>query len=45
MDLELDMNVWKYHQTIIWLGKENISDRHFVKMIVEIAQENTHRNV
>jgi F420-nonreducing hydrogenase I cytochrome b subunit len=33
--LELDPNVWKYHKAIFWSGEEDISDRHFVKVIEE----------
>ncbi len=37
--LELDPDVWKYHKAIFWSGKEDLSDRHFVKVIGEIDQK------
>ena len=44
--LELDPDAWKYHKAIFWSGKEDLSDRHFVKVIEEgrskkSQQENT----
>lgn len=33
--IELDPDVWKYHKAIFWSGKEDLSDRHFVKVIEE----------
>ena len=33
--IELDPNVWKYHKAIFWSGEEDLSDRHFVKVIEE----------
>jgi F420-nonreducing hydrogenase I cytochrome b subunit len=33
--LELDPKVWKYHKAIFWSGKEDLSDRNFVKVIGE----------
>ncbi len=37
--LEFDPDVWKYHKAIFWSGKEDLSDRHFVKVIEEKDQE------
>jgi F420-nonreducing hydrogenase I cytochrome b subunit len=37
--LELDPNVWKYHKAIFWSGEEDLSDRHFVKVIEESDQK------
>jgi len=37
--IELDPYVWKYHKAIFWSGKENLSDRHFVKVIEEDEQK------
>lgn len=37
--LELDPDVWKYHKAIFWSGKEDLSDRHFVKVIEESDQK------
>ena len=37
--LELDPDVWKYHKAIFWSGKEDLSDRHFVKVIDESDQK------
>ena len=31
--LELDPKVWKYYKAIFWSGKEDLSDKHFVKII------------
>ena len=33
--LEFDPDVWKYHKAIFWSGKEDLSDKHFVKAIEE----------
>lgn len=41
--LELDPNVWKYHRAIFWSGKEDLSDRHFVKVIEETDQKRATR--
>jgi F420-nonreducing hydrogenase I cytochrome b subunit len=37
--LELGPNVWKYHKAIFWSGEENLSDKHFVKVIEESDQK------
>ena len=37
--IELDPNAWKYHKAIFWSGKEDLSDRHFVKVIEEGEQK------
>jgi len=37
--LEFDPDVWKYHKAIFWSGKEDLSDRHFVKVIEEGDQK------
>jgi methanophenazine hydrogenase, cytochrome b subunit len=37
--LELDPDVWKYHKAIFWSGKEDLSDRHFVKVLEESDQK------
>lgn len=37
--LEFDPDVWKYHKAIFWSGKEDLSDRHFVKVIEEKDQK------
>ncbi|HII80437.1 MAG TPA: cytochrome B [Methanosarcina sp.] len=37
--LEFDPDVWKYHKAIFWSGKEDLSDRRFVKVIEEEDQE------
>jgi cytochrome b subunit of formate dehydrogenase len=37
--LEFDPDVWKYHKAIFWSGKEDLSDRHFVKVIEESDQK------
>jgi methanophenazine hydrogenase, cytochrome b subunit len=39
--LELDPDAWKYHKAIFWSGKEDLSDRHFVKVIEEDDQKGT----
>jgi methanophenazine hydrogenase, cytochrome b subunit len=36
--LEFDPDAWKYHKAIFWSGKEDLSDRHFVKVIEENDQ-------
>lgn len=36
--LEFDPDAWKYHRAIFWSGKEDLSDRHFVKVIEENDQ-------
>lgn len=41
--IELDPNVWKYHRAIFWSGKEDLSDRHFVKVIEETYQKGATR--
>ena len=41
--IELDPNVWKYHRAIFWSGKEDLSDRHFVKVIEETDQKGATR--
>lgn len=33
--LEFDPKVWKYHKAIFWSGKEDLSERHFVRVIEE----------
>ncbi|AAM04569.1 TPA: cytochrome B [Methanosarcina acetivorans] len=33
--LEFDPKVWKYHKAIFWSGKEDLSDRNFVKVVEE----------
>jgi methanophenazine hydrogenase, cytochrome b subunit len=33
--IEFDPDAWKYHKAIFWSGKEDLSDRHFVKVIEE----------
>jgi F420-nonreducing hydrogenase I cytochrome b subunit len=33
--LEFDPKVWKYHKAIFWSGKEDLSDRNFVRVIEE----------
>lgn len=35
---ELDPDVWKYHKAIFWSGKEDLSDRPFVRVIEESDQ-------
>ena len=37
--IELDPYAWKYHKAIFWSGKEDLSDRHFVKVIEETDQK------
>lgn len=37
--LEFDPHVWKYHKAIFWSGKEDLSDRHFVREIEESDQK------
>ncbi|WP_269851571.1 cytochrome B [Methanosarcina horonobensis] len=37
--LEFDPDVWKYHKAIFWSGKEDLSDRHFVRVIEEKDQK------
>lgn len=37
--IEFDPNAWKYHKAIFWSGKEDLSDRHFVKVIEEGEQK------
>jgi cytochrome b subunit of formate dehydrogenase len=37
--LELDPDAWKYHKAIFWSGNEDLSDRHFVKVIEEDEQK------
>ena len=37
--LEFDPDAWKYHKAIFWSGKEDLSDRHFVKVIEENDQK------
>ncbi|AGF97555.1 methanophenazine hydrogenase cytochrome b subunit [Methanosarcina mazei] len=39
--LELDPDAWKYHKAIFWSGNEDLSDRHFVKVIEEKDQVGT----
>jgi cytochrome b subunit of formate dehydrogenase len=43
--LELDPNAWKYHKAIFWSGKEDLSDRHFVKVIDEGDQKRTTKDI
>ncbi|MDD4332137.1 MAG: cytochrome B [Methanosarcinaceae archaeon] len=31
--LEFDPHVWKYYKAIFWTGKEDLSDKHFVKVL------------
>ncbi len=33
--IEFDPYAWKYHKAIFWSGKEDLSDKHFVKVIEE----------
>lgn len=33
--LEFDPKVWKYHKAIFWSGKEDLSDRNFVRVVEE----------
>ena len=33
--LEFDPKVWKYHKAIFWFGKEDLSDRNFVRVVEE----------
>jgi methanophenazine hydrogenase, cytochrome b subunit len=37
--IEFDPDAWKYHKAIFWSGKEDLSDRHFVKVIEEGDQK------
>ncbi|MPM75193.1 hypothetical protein SDC9_122184 [bioreactor metagenome] len=37
--IEFDPDAWKYHKAIFWSGKEDLSDRHFVKVIEEDDQK------
>jgi cytochrome b subunit of formate dehydrogenase len=37
--IEFDPDAWKYHKAIFWSGKEDLSDRHFVKVIEENNQK------
>ncbi|MDQ1274908.1 MAG: methanophenazine hydrogenase, cytochrome b subunit [Euryarchaeota archaeon] len=37
--LEFDPDAWKYHKAIFWSGKEDLSDRHFVRVIEESDQK------
>ncbi|MGB9927175.1 MAG: cytochrome B [Methanosarcina sp.] len=37
--LELDPDAWKYHKAIFWSGKEDLSDKPFVKVIDEGDQK------
>ncbi len=39
--LELDPDAWKYHKAIFWSGKEDLSDRQFVRVIEEGDQRGT----
>lgn len=37
--LEFDPDAWKYHKAIFWSGKEDLSDKPFVKVIEESDQK------
>ena len=37
--IEFDPDAWKYHKAIFWSGKEDLSDKHFVKVIDESDQK------
>ncbi|RXA20865.1 cytochrome B [Methanosarcina sp. MSH10X1] len=39
--IEFDPDAWKYHKAIFWSGDEDLSDRHFVKVIEEGDQKIT----
>ena len=37
--IEFDPDAWKYHKAIFWSGEEDLSDRHFVRVIEETDQK------